>query len=461
MPPILRSSLSTWSIPPLGGTPRKIIEEGCNANWSSDGTRIVFERRDQIWTAKADGSDQHRVQGVPSGDLLLADRMPAFSPDGSHIVFFHSEAGPRGDFWIISSSGGQAHRLTFDVSMGGSPTWTPDGRSIVFSSERAGSTTLWRISASGGSPEPVLLSAGEDTDPEISRDGKNLIYTHSRNASILTVLDLRTNKTRELRETRELVAIPQFSPNGGTISFFSHQNEGEIHLFTINTDGSNLTQITRQKGEQNIWPQWSSDGLALYFYQQRPTTSFRKVTVNGGQSVEVAPGWTLETQHGAQVDPKGKSVVYSRMTKGVHVSTLVRNLDSAKEISLNRPLRRPRWSRDGTFIVGSDYGSSTTRDGDICICPVGSGACQKVTKGYNPVWSIDDSHIYFLRTGKPKDGPELWSVSRDGTNAKWVANLRPMYPIAHTFDVSPTGEVVYIQFKAGRQELWLTEFANP
>jgi hypothetical protein len=64
--------------------------------------------------------------------------------------------------------------------------------------------TLWRIPPSGGSPEPVLVSAGEDTDPEISRDGKNLIYTHSRKASILTMLDLRTNKTRELRETREM-----------------------------------------------------------------------------------------------------------------------------------------------------------------------------------------------------------------------------------------------------------------
>jgi hypothetical protein len=98
MPPAFRSSLSIWSIPPLGGTPRKIIENGSYANWSPDGTRIVFERGDQIWTAKADGTDQSRVEGVPSGDLLLADRMPAFSPDGSHLVFFHSEAGPRGDF---------------------------------------------------------------------------------------------------------------------------------------------------------------------------------------------------------------------------------------------------------------------------------------------------------------------------------------------------------------------------
>jgi hypothetical protein len=36
-----------------------------------------------------------------------------------------------------------------------------------------------------------------------------------------------------------------------------------------------------------------------------------------------------------------------------------------------------------------------------------------------------------------------------------------MYPIAHTFDVSPKGEIVYVQLKRGREELWLTDVANP
>jgi len=41
-----------------------------------------------------------------------------------------------------------------------------------------------------------------------------------------------------------------------------------------------------------------------------------------------------------------------------------------------------------------------------------------------------------------------------------IADLRPMYPIGHIYDVSPKGEIVYVQFKPGKQELWLMDFLN-
>ena len=49
----------------------------------------------------------------------------------------------------------QASDLRQDVDQWTSPTWTPDGRDIVFSSARGGLASLWRISASGGTPRPV------------------------------------------------------------------------------------------------------------------------------------------------------------------------------------------------------------------------------------------------------------------------------------------------------------------
>jgi hypothetical protein len=59
--------------------------------------RLVFERNKEIWTANADGSNQQKVDGVPKLTLLIADREPAFSPDGSLIAFFQPENGPMGD----------------------------------------------------------------------------------------------------------------------------------------------------------------------------------------------------------------------------------------------------------------------------------------------------------------------------------------------------------------------------
>ena len=153
-----------WSVPILGGTPRKIVADGTNPNWSFDGTRLVFERRDQIWTARADGGDPERLEGVPAVDGPRAERTPCFSPDGLEIAFFQPEGSPRGDLWVIPSGGGTARRITLDSTMGGAPVWAPDGRFIFYSSQRAGSLTLWRVRPSGGPPEPVLISAGEDTD---------------------------------------------------------------------------------------------------------------------------------------------------------------------------------------------------------------------------------------------------------------------------------------------------------
>ena len=56
---------SIWSVSALGGIPRKIIDSGSNPNWSGDGSQLVFERSQEIWTARADGSQQRRVEGIP------------------------------------------------------------------------------------------------------------------------------------------------------------------------------------------------------------------------------------------------------------------------------------------------------------------------------------------------------------------------------------------------------------
>jgi len=98
------------------------------------------------------------------------------------------------------------------------------------------------------------------------------------------------------------------------------------------------------------------------------------------------------------------------------------------------------------------------RGGQIYICPRSTNACKELTvDGYNPSWSKDNSVVYFLRTGEISDGAELWAISRTGNDERRIANLRPMYPIAHRYDVSARGEITYVRFDAGEHELWLTD----
>ena len=449
---------SIWSLPPLGGTPNKLIEAGRNPNWSWDGSSIVYERDDEIWIAKADGSEQHKVEGVPVPDILLADRMPAFSPDGSLIAYFQCTKGPIGDIWVIPSAGGQPRQLTFDDHFGGTPVWTSDGRSIIFSSLRGGSRTLWRVAVSGGKPEAVLVSPGEDTDPDLSRDDTQLIYTNTRNSFVLTLWNPVTNQTRELTEARYELTDPSFSPKGDKIAFFLNGNDGDIQIHTIDTAGGSPVQVTRGKGDRNIHPRWSPDGLSLYFYQLHPSYSFRKISVAGGQSSEIAEGWTWGSHNGAQVDPQGELIAYVKQEKDGPPTTMIREIETGKETVFKPLLRDPQWSKDGKSILGTDltHGSDPALR-EISICAVDSSACRQITRGRIPRWSTDGSLIYFLRDSKSGSGKELWSIYVGGGNERLIGVLQ-FHPIGAFYDISPKGEIVYVRFNPGRSELWLAEF---
>jgi Tol biopolymer transport system component len=397
--------------------------------------------------------------GVPDSNFLLSDRMPALSPDGSRIAFFQSDAGPLGDFFVIPTTGGNAQQLTFDVSAGGPPAWTPDGKFIVFSSERDGTMTLWHIAADGRPEtlEPLTIGAGEDTDAAIS--GKSLIYIRTRLSRALTVLNMATGKTRELHQWRNQMASGRFSPDGTKIAFFTHESGGEIHISTIDSDGKNLKRVTWGKGERNIMPHWSSDGQTIYFYQTRPTISFRKIPVGGGVSSEVVNGWKWENESQAHVDSTGKRIVFTRNRNGTAAATVIRDLESGKEFSLQQPLFSPKWSKDDKFIVGAERQPSV-RDGDIYVCPASPEACTKLTTGYYTVWSSDANTVFFLRNGDLLDGAELWSIPRKTGKGTHIANLNPLHPINHMFDVSPQGEVVFVRFDSGEHELWLADLSS-
>jgi Tol biopolymer transport system component/DNA-binding winged helix-turn-helix (wHTH) protein len=451
---------SIWAVAPDGGAPRKVIDHARNANWSRDGRSLVFERGSDIWTSDADGGNQRRVEGIPATDLLLSDRTPAFSPDRSHIAFFHPERGPLGDVWIAAAAGGQARRLTSSVARGGGLTWTPDGEWIVFASRHAGSMTLWKVSPKGGRLESVLVGAGEDTDPEFAQDGRRLLYTNTRASFVLVLQDAATRRTRELFESRTDVAFPSFSPEGDRIAFFQVTGEGDAHVFTISAQGSDLTQITRGQ-EHNSLPHWSADGAAIYYYQERPPhTSFRKISLRAGEDAEVVKGWTWEAQNGARVDPSGTRIIYSKLDRDVVAQTMIRDIASGNETAFTIPLRNPQWSPDARYVAGVDASGTQPPMGHITICAVDGGQCRRIARGAIPRWSVDGERLYFLRAADSADDRELWSISIDGTQETKLTELRSFNPI-DAYDVSRTGDVVWVQHRRGRSEVWLADFRLP
>jgi Tol biopolymer transport system component len=443
-----------WSVAPLAGEPRRLVDSGWNGELSPDGGRLVFERTGQILLSNADGSDPVRLSSLSSRSMPhMGDAWPTFSPDGKSIAVFLGEEGRYGDYWIVPTEGGTSRQLTTDFEEGGPPAWTPDGASLVFPSGRRGSLNLWRVSIAGGPPVPLTTGAGDDLDPVVSSDGRLLLFASVKRTWSLVAQDLRTGRRRTLLERRTPLVFPVFSPDGRRIAFAGKDARGDTHLFVMDADGSKPTPVTNQSGELNVRPQWSDDGAALYFYQVRPRPTFRSISLSGGPSREIAP-WSYRHQYGAAVDPQGRTAVYTAVG-GPALHSQLRELDTGRETTLPFAMYEHRFSRDGRWIVGE------TRSGALMRCEVSSSHCQSLTPVQpfglvSPEWSGDGSRLFFIRHTNAGIFGEVISVGVNGGELQLHGTIGPFQHRLHVnMGVSPNDEVVFAPFNEGRQELWM------
>ncbi|MCM2316598.1 MAG: protein kinase, partial [Thermoanaerobaculia bacterium] len=442
---------SVWVVEP-GGEPRKILDQAKNPSWSGDGRRIVFERGGAVWIAAPDGSAQRRIEAIPAVGILLADREPALSPDGSVIAYFQAAVGASGDIWVTPVEGGKARRLTSDEVLGGGPVWTPDGKQLIFSSLRGGSLTLWRVSAKGGTPTPVLISPGDDTEPVLSPDGRRLVYTSARNACVIRATDLLTGRTREIFQSRVIGFATSISPDGKSIVFMGAASNGDIRIYVVPAEGGTAVEAFPQNGEKNLYPHWSEDGKSIYFFQSDPERTFRRFDVGGKTSSVAFPGFRWVREQDVRVDPTESRIVYSQFDGPDAVSTMIHDVATGTETALPVALKNARWSPDGSRIVGKS-------GEEIVVCGADGKKCWPVAEGRNALWFRGSAEICFFRPGRDaRRTRQIWVVPVDGhVPPRQVGEIGPIHPIGFFFSLAPNGEVIWNEFREGRSELWLAE----
>jgi Tol biopolymer transport system component len=139
---------------------------------SPDGERLAYVSNrtgsNEIWIAKADGSDARRVTSN-----IRTVFHPRWSPDGQRLVFA-SQSNGNWDVWVVRANGADLFQLTKESSQEENPTWSRDGRSVYFRSDRSGIGQIWRVSASGGAA--VLMTPGPAAQAFESPDGRILYF---------------------------------------------------------------------------------------------------------------------------------------------------------------------------------------------------------------------------------------------------------------------------------------------
>jgi Tol biopolymer transport system component len=164
--------------------------------------------------------------------LASRDQIAAWSPDGSLIAFTSDFSGGQ-DIWVISERGGSPAQVT---TVGGSEqraTWSPNGDAIAFHNDSAGE---WDIH----------VKTFDIQDP----DGGT-----------------RTNITLGITGPCE---SPAWAHQSNTIAFSHQPSGGDRHIWTISSDGSNLTQVTTT-GVANDNPTWSPDDNWIAYRTRRNT----------------------------------------------------------------------------------------------------------------------------------------------------------------------------------------------
>jgi Tol biopolymer transport system component len=171
---------------------------------SPDGRRIVFTSLKDgdldIYTMNVDGSDVKRLTTTPG-----YDGGPWWSPDGTKIVYraWHPTDSALVDYknllaqrmvrpsrmelWVMNADGSNQKQIT---NLGGAnfgPSWTPDGRRIVFSSNyknpRSRNFDLYLINLDGSGLEQVTSHEEFDGFPMFSPDGRRIVWASNRGAA--------------------------------------------------------------------------------------------------------------------------------------------------------------------------------------------------------------------------------------------------------------------------------------
>ena len=188
---------------------------------------------------------------------------PALSPDGALLAFASDRAG-RGDLdiWIKQVKGGSLVRLTDDADDELQPAFSPDGSQIVFYRWGKG---IFTIPALGGAPYLIAEGAGW---PSFSPDGKRLAYIKDDS---LYVSPVSMGEPKLLLSRISVDGDPLWTPDGEYVLLPARVADGDLDWWAVPEDGSERRGLGAREHFQKtgrsppVLEHWSWLGDSLLF----------------------------------------------------------------------------------------------------------------------------------------------------------------------------------------------------
>jgi Tol biopolymer transport system component len=242
------------------------IAAATGARAAGAAARIAYTRDDAIWTINPDGTGARVL--VSPGRTGATFYAPQWSPDRTKLAFARGDR--HNQIWTVGADGEGLRRLT-SRGENSLPSWSPNGRWIVYNHLHAGyrgQSDLFRVHPWGGTPQRITRTRRRsEFAPRISPNGRWLLYS----ASIRGGFGLWISR-RDGRHAR-LIVPPRFEPAGAAwrpdsrrIVFFTNSSSAHSVIMTVAPNGRGRHVLTRGPRSQNDnSPSYSPDGHRVVF----------------------------------------------------------------------------------------------------------------------------------------------------------------------------------------------------
>lgn len=258
----------------------------------SDGlfsTRIAFVyqppvagRSKEIWVMDFNGRNPEMM--VQNGRVNLS---PTWTLDGRNIVYT-SASVKDWHLWIKPIKGKEKQLSNYPGSALG-PTMLPNGRDMVVSLSKDGNPELYIMGLDGKVKSRLTKSAAIDIAPSASPDGKFICFSSGQ----LGALHIFVMETKEGAKPRRLTRVGTLNdscawhPSKNLILFSGMDTDREFDIFKMDDQGNNMERLTYD-AKNNETPSWSPDGnLIVYSSRETGRNEIYVMKADGTQKVKI------------------------------------------------------------------------------------------------------------------------------------------------------------------------------
>ncbi|MEM7665601.1 MAG: amidohydrolase family protein [Pseudomonadota bacterium] len=188
-----------------------------------DGSRVVFESLGKLHFKSTRGRDAPRRFTAQAGDSVEA--WPAFARDGTGMAYVDWTDQELGHIVMSDAQGSNRRQVTKEPGHYAKPAFSPDGSMIVYEKRSGGyltspnfseNTGIYIIPSSGGEPRRILRSG---SNPQFGADGDRIFMTMSEEGKLALVSTDLNGEAKRTHATGDLANDFRVSPDGRTIAF--------------------------------------------------------------------------------------------------------------------------------------------------------------------------------------------------------------------------------------------------